>query len=73
MNATRRMWTVRWTTHEGAPGRRAFHNEQRARNHAANIAGAGMPAVVTLEPVALTYTRAAGRVFSVRVPGRRGA
>lgn len=73
MNNTRRMWVVRWTGHDGAPGRRSFGNEQRARTHAANIAGAGMPAVVTLEPVTVNHPAALSRVFSVRAPRRAGA
>lgn len=62
MNATRGVWTVRWTSHDGAPGQRAFGTEHRARNHAATIAGAGMPAVVTLEhaPVSCRYAARRG-------------
>jgi hypothetical protein len=61
MNATRVVWTVRWTSHDGAPGVRAFGTEHRARNHAATIAGGGMPVVVTLEHAPVSCRHAARR------------
>jgi|APCry1669188879_1035177.scaffolds.fasta_scaffold32826_3 hypothetical protein len=61
MNATRGVWTVRWTAHDGAHGQRAFGTERRARNHAATIAGGGMPVVVTLERVPVSCRHAARR------------
>lgn len=61
MNATRGVWTVRWTTHDGAPGQRAFVTEHRARTHAATIAGAGMPVVVTLDRATVSCRHAARR------------
>jgi hypothetical protein len=61
MNGVRGVWMVRWTSHEGAPGVRAFGTEHRARNHAANIAGTGMPVVVTLERAPVSCRHAARR------------
>ena len=72
MNETHGVWTVRWTSHDGAPGQRAFRTERRARNHAATIAGTGMPVVVTLEHATVSCRRAAHRGGITRGTRRAG-